>query len=90
MPEMILSVNNVILQYIEAVDQPGGTGNLLDVLGYMAQDAFRRDYLNAKGPNASDRLPANRAISALMVPPEHRRAIAPLIQSLNAAIRSFQ
>ena len=90
MPPMILSVNHVILQYIEAVDRPGGTGNLLDVLDSMTQDAARKDYLNGKGPDSSARLPANRSIPVLMVPPVHRRAIGPLVQSLNTAIRAFQ
>lgn len=90
MPPMILSVNNVILQYIEALDQPGGTDNLLDILNYMVQDDTRSDYLDETPPGASIGLRVNRAIPVLMVPPEHRSAIGPLIRSLNAAIQPYQ
>jgi len=90
MSSMMLSVNNVILQYIEAVDQPGRTGNLLDILGLMVREGFRQDYEAEKGPDGSVPLPINHPFPVLMVPPEHRQAIAPLIQSLNAAVQSSQ
>lgn len=88
MPSMMLSVNNVMLQYIEAVDRPGRTGNLLDILGLMNREGVRQDYLAEKDSGASVSLPANHPFPALMVPPEHRRAIAPLIQALNAAMQA--
>jgi Fe-S-cluster containining protein len=90
MPPFILSVNNVVLQHLEAVDRPGATGNLLDVLAVMAQDAQRLGYREGKGPDASLQMPANRSFPVLMVPPEHRTAIRPLIQSLHSAIKAFQ
>jgi len=32
---------------------------------------------------------ANQSMPVLMVPPEHRQAIQPLIQALNAAVQRF-
>jgi hypothetical protein len=90
MPPVILSVNNVMLQYLEAIDQPGFTGNLLDVLVFMSQDTSRQGYLDGKSPDSSQRMPVNRSFPVLMVPPEHRSTIKPLIQSLNAAVKAFQ
>ena len=90
MPTIMLSVNNVMLQYIEAVDQPGRTGNLLDILGLMAKERFRKGYKAEKGPDLSVPLPVNHPSSVLMVPPEQRRAIAPLIRSLNAAVQTSE
>ena len=37
MPPFILSLNNVIMQYLEAIDRPGGWGNLIDVLDKNAE-----------------------------------------------------
>ncbi len=88
MPSIILSVNNVMIQYLEAVDRPGWTGNLLDILELLAQDAFRQDYAAEKDPDPSLRLPVNHSFPVLMVPPEHRSAIGPLIQSLNTAVQA--
>lgn len=90
MPPFVLSLNNVILQYLEAVDQPGVTGNLLDVLEIMAQEASRQRYRTGKSVDTLIQMPANRSFPVLMVPPEHRAAIKPLIQSLNAAVQAFQ
>lgn len=87
MPPLVLTVNNVIIQYLEALDQPGRTGNLLDILSLMAQDPFRQEYEDEKGAAPSLSLPANQPFPVLMVPPEHRRDIGPLIHSLNAAVR---
>ena len=90
MPPFILSINNVMMQYIEAMDRPGFTGNLLDILEFMAREASRQGYREGKSPDASMGMPANRSFPVLMVPPEHRSDIRPLIQSLGAAAKAFQ
>ncbi len=90
MPPFILSINNVMMQYIEAIDRPGITDNLLDVLGFVAQEGSRQGYREGKSPDAWMGMPANRSFPVLMVPPEHRSAIRPLMQSLDAAAKAFQ
>lgn len=89
MPPFMLSVNNVIMQYVEAVDQPGVTGNLIDVLRFLSDDAHREAYLGGQIIDSSPGLPANLSFTVLMVPPEHRQSIQPLIQSLNAAVQEL-
>jgi hypothetical protein len=90
MPPFILTINNVMMQYIEALDRPGFTGNLLDIIDFMAQDASRQGYRDGKSPDAPRGMPANRSFPVLMVPPEHRSDIRPLVQSLEAAAKTFQ
>lgn len=90
MPSFMLSVNNVIMQYIEAIDLPGGTGNLIDVLSVLSVDALREAYLGGQDLGGSQGVLINRSFPVLMVPPEHRQSIGPLIQSLNAAVQSLQ
>lgn len=90
MPPFMLSVNNVIMQYIEAIDLPGGTGNLIDVLTVLSVDALREAYLVGQDLGGSQGLLFNRPFQVLMVPPEHRQSIRHLIQSLNAAVQSIQ
>jgi hypothetical protein len=89
MPPFILSINNVMMQYIEAIDRPGFTGNMLDVLEFMAKEPSRQGYRAGKRPDSSMGMPANRSFPVLMVPPEHRSDIRPLIQSLEAAAKAF-
>jgi hypothetical protein len=74
MPDFVLTVNNVFLQYIEALDASGVQGNLMDVL------------LSAASPQApGSRVIRNHPISVLMVPPEHRNRIRPLLDALSQA-----
>jgi Fe-S-cluster containining protein len=71
MPDWVLSANTLFLQYIEAADADGITGNLIDVL-----------MMGAERLPARNKMPANRAIAVLMLPPEHRARLQGLVQSL--------
>jgi len=74
MPDYVLTVNNALIQYIEALDETGVQGNLIDVL--MCSLSPRRP-----GP----RVIRNHPLSVLMVPPEHRQRIRPLLDALSRA-----
>jgi len=74
MPDYVLTVNNVFLQYIEALDEHGVQGNLLDVLLFST---------SRRTPNP--RVIQNHPLSVLMVPPEHRHRIRPLLDALSRA-----
>jgi Fe-S-cluster containining protein len=82
MPDFVLSVNTVFLQTIEHLDSAGCTGNLVAVLLCLLSDenrqAFREDRLScsAKG------LTANHRLTVLMVPPEHRDRLQPILDAL--------
>jgi len=82
MPDFVLSVNTVFLQTIEHLDAAGCTGNLADVLLCLLSDenrqAFRKNRLScsAKG------LIGNHRLTVLMVPPEHRARLQPILSTL--------
>ena len=80
---LVISANTVILQYIEHLDRPGCTGNLLDIVLVMNESVWRYDYLAGRPtPRDRHRLIFNQPMPALMIPPEHRKALGPLIHAL--------
>lgn len=83
--EFVLTVNTVFLQYIEHIDTGGLFGNFSDILIFMASEENRNRYENTILP-VSDELLSNMPIRVLMIPPEHRRRIQPILHSLSRAI----
>jgi Fe-S-cluster containining protein len=84
MDPLVLTVNNVCLQYIEHIDAHGFTGNLSDVLGEIAKEQNRQKYKSSKLKVAGTSLISNRPIKVLMIPPEHRLEVKPILVSLNS------
>ena len=82
--EFVLSVNTVFLQTIEHVDAEGCSGNLLDVLGVLANEEKRRAYAEGSLHCTANGLIANRPMQVLMLPPEHRERIEPILSQLRA------
>jgi hypothetical protein len=80
--DFVLSVNTVFLQTIEHLDMGGCTGNLLDVLEVMAKKEIRQAYANGKLKCPSVELIANQPLKILMIPPEHRTKMEPILNSL--------
>jgi hypothetical protein len=83
MPPLILSANNIVMQCIEALDQPGATGNLIDILQFLSDPDRRRAYENQRDLRWPPTLVPNQPIPVLMIPPEHRQAVQPLLRSLS-------
>jgi len=83
--EFVLTVNTVFLQYIEHIDSGGRFGNFSDILEFMASDENRKQYLSGM-LSAPKELIANMPIRVLMIPPEHRQRIQPILYSLSRAI----
>lgn len=86
-PPYLLTLNNIMLQYIEHLDKGGFSGNLADMLNYL----IKPDPIKENQP-ADCRLPSrfflrNEAISVLMAPPEHRSRIRVLIDTLNDILK---
>jgi Fe-S-cluster containining protein len=76
------SVNTVFLQVIEHLDAEGCSGNLIDVLQFLASGGNRQVY--EKGQlNCEDHLMiVNWELKVLMIPPLHRQRIEPILQKL--------
>ncbi len=90
MPPLVLSVNNVMLQYIEALDRPGASGNLMDVLHFLTDPDHHKGYIEASPAQFPAPLKPNRSFSVLMIPPEHREPMAPLLQGIQAVLRPLR
>ncbi len=79
---LAMTLNTVFMQFIEHIDFMGGSGNFSDVLLWMASEENRGTYKkNISNPPDADFV-SNRKIKVLMVPPEHRKKVAPIIDAL--------
>jgi len=78
----IMTVNTLFMQFVEHIDSMGFSGNFADVLLLMASNEKHGNYkmntLNHPGPD----LVPNLKIKVLMVPPEHRIKVKPVIDAL--------
>jgi Fe-S-cluster containining protein len=84
MDEVLVAVNTLFLQTVEHVDADGCSGNLLDVLDVLASEEKRAHYASGSFHCTENGLIANRPMRVLMVPPEHRQRIDPILQRLRA------
>ncbi|MCJ7615852.1 MAG: hypothetical protein MUO43_04880 [Desulfobacterales bacterium] len=82
MDPFVLTVNNVFLQYIEHIDQQGFSGNFTDVLLFMESEDNRKSYSIEVLKEIGKDLIKNMPMSILLVPPEHKQKIKPIINSL--------
>ena len=82
--EAALAVNTLFLQTVEHLDADGCSGNLLDVLAVLAGDEKRRAYAGGSLHCTGSGLIANRPMKVLMLPPEQRERIAPILSKLRA------
>jgi Fe-S-cluster containining protein len=89
MPEFVLTVNNVFLQYLEAADHQGISGNLIDVLLYLAEGQHGTIDVRQMVLNRHRHLLANRPISVLMIPPEHRQRMTPLLEKIQMIFKTM-
>lgn len=81
--DIVLTVNNIFLQVIEHVDAGGFYGNLTDVLLFLRNTEEKVNLLTSKMINPSSVLLKNHHLKILMVPPEHRKSVQPILDVLN-------
>ena len=80
--EFTASVNTVFLQTIEHLDADGCSGNLIDVLQLMAIGDNRQAYEKERLQCEANGLIVNWSLKVLMIPPEHRAKMEPILQDL--------
>lgn len=85
--DLTLTVANLFNQFIEHLDQDGGTGNLIDVLLYLDHDKHLTATPSEKKDLLEKGLIPNRPIPVLMIPPEHREQMGPLLESLKKVLQ---
>jgi len=89
MPPWVLTVNNVFLQAIEHLDQDGYSGNLSDMLllALSGSEASHRSMQN-HGLENKEMFVKNEPIPCLMIPPEHRERMTPIVRDLSYLINT--
>lgn len=87
MDDFSVTVSTVLMQYVEHIDADGCSGNFADVLVCLSSPAHRTFYRQDALSCPENGLVQNRPIPALMIPPEHRQRIRPLLGAV-AQIRS--
>jgi len=80
--DWVLTVNTVFLQTIEHIDRPGCFGNMQDVLLALGREDRRAAYREGQPPLDAPGLIANRPAPVLMVPPEHRGRVQPILEEM--------
>jgi len=81
MDSFVISVNTLFLQFIEHIDCDGYSGNIMDVM--LSFEAQEKNWRNKKISGApGNGLIKNNPINVLMVPPEHRLKVMPMLAEL--------
>ena len=82
MPNFVLTVNTVFMQTIEHLDAAGCTGNLADVLLCLLADENRQAFRDGRLSCRKTGLIGNHRLTVLMVPPEHRARLQPILSAI--------
>lgn len=82
MSDFFITVNTVFQQVVEHLDVPGITGNLLDILAMFEEVENRSLYRTGMLQPAATGLPVNRHLKMLMIPPEHRERLQPVMAQM--------
>ncbi len=85
--EFTLTVVDLFNQFIEHLDTGGLNGNLIDVLLFLSNSENRQAFQEGRTDLTAPGLIHNHTIPILMIPPEHRLRVAPLLKLLT---RLFQ
>jgi len=83
MDPFIITANTVFQQVLEHIDVMGCFGNFTDILRVLRLEDHRKSYEQRKLICQRVTLLPNRPLRLLMVPPEHRNRIQPIIQALS-------
>lgn len=83
----LLTVNTLFLQIIEHVDTQGLSGNLTDMLLFMESNETRLLYKKSMLIKPVKSLIQNQPAKALLIPPEHRIKVKPILRSIQNIIR---
>jgi Fe-S-cluster containining protein len=81
--DLVVSVNTIFMQVIEHVDRDGCFGNMLDVLSELSTPPVSDVYIKNSTLPCHPPLTPNFPLKILMCPPEHRKAVEPILNSLS-------
>ena len=83
MDDFTLTVADLFNQFIEHLDAGGLNGNLIDVILFLDDSENLIKYQEGKTDLSGPGLIRNLPIPVLMIPPEYRLRVAPLLESLS-------
>lgn len=90
-PPEVMTMNNVLMQVIEHVDQKGISGNFSDIMLLFLSDEPPAGNLRAFATQHKGKhLLLNEKIPVLMIPPEHRQKLASFIEKISSILNSHQ
>jgi len=84
MDDFTITVSTVFQQGIENLDRGGGFGNLSDVLAKLIARGTEPGHPVQSAVLEKSTLLTNKPLAVLMVPPKHRRRLAPLLERISA------
>jgi hypothetical protein len=84
MDAFVITLNTVFLQVIEHLDWQGCSGNLTDILRFLAIEENRSAYRAGSLECLKWALIPNQKMKVLMIPPEQRKKIEPIVQTLHS------
>ena len=85
----VMTLNTLFLQFVEQIDFMGFSGNFADVLLLMASNEHRDNYKKNTLKHPGTDFISNLEIKVLMVPPEHREKVKPVLDALFTLLRSL-
>ncbi|MEA2059091.1 MAG: YkgJ family cysteine cluster protein [Thermodesulfobacteriota bacterium] len=87
MPSLVLTFNQVLMQYIEHVDAQGVFGNLVDMILEFEENTqlaqANSDMSDTQPKPHNGLLVQNQPAPVLMVPQEHKQELAPFLSEIN-------
>ncbi len=87
--DYVFTVNTVLMQVTEHIDQNGLSGNLTDVLTALEPITQPPTSLQEWPQLSAERLIQNHPIPALLIPPEHRDQMAPMMTEIAGILKSL-
>lgn len=83
MDDALFTLNNVFMQVLEHMDQGGTYTNMMDMLHYLSEEGHLDHYkINGVPKNSPKGFLENKPLTFLMIPPEHRTMMKPVIEAL--------
>jgi Fe-S-cluster containining protein len=83
----VMTLNTLFMQFVEQIDFMGFSGNFADVLLLMASNENRDNYKKNTLKHPGIDFVSNLEIKVLMVPPEHRENVKPVLDALFSLLR---
>lgn len=86
MTPLMLTVNSVFMQIMEHLDREGVSGNLTDLVLWLASEENRQEYESQNPSQKGTGFISNRPLPCLLIPQEHRREMEKILAELKGII----